>query len=189
MKNGKNIQDVLPVEEKESCRWIKSLETTLTVSKKTQVITVCDRECDFYDFFKTAEKYGSAVLVRASQNRTVKRTSRYAEKDVIKLCAFHQHGEEAAGPRTDARRAAGPCNIIDADRPESADVLWSDQKGAGELVCTGVCGKNLRGQGCPGPDGDGDGGARCDLGQRLGCLSDRCASGGLHCYKPADQLR
>jgi len=46
---------------------------------------VCDRECDFYDFFKTAEKYGSAVLVRASQNRTVNRTSRYVEKDVIKL--------------------------------------------------------------------------------------------------------
>jgi hypothetical protein len=46
---------------------------------------VCDRECDFYDFFKSAEQNDSAVLVRASQNRTVNRGSRYAEKNVSKL--------------------------------------------------------------------------------------------------------
>ena len=40
---GRNIQDVLPVEEKESYRWIKSLETTSQVSATTQIITVCDR--------------------------------------------------------------------------------------------------------------------------------------------------
>lgn len=82
---GRHVQDVLPIEEKESYRWIKSLETTIKISTKTQVVTVCDRECDFYDFFKIADKNGSAVLVRASQNRTVNRNSRYAEKDVSKL--------------------------------------------------------------------------------------------------------
>ena len=85
---GRNIQDVLPVEEKESFRWIKSLEATMKLSTKTQIITVCDRECDFYDFFKTADKNGSAVVVRASQNRTVNRGSRYAEKDVAKLWEY-----------------------------------------------------------------------------------------------------
>jgi hypothetical protein len=82
---GRNIQDVLPVEDKESYRWIESLKTTMAVSTKTQIITVCDRECDFYDFFKSADTNGAAVLVRASQNRTVNRGSRYAEKDVSKL--------------------------------------------------------------------------------------------------------
>lgn len=82
---GRNVHDVLPVEDKESYRWIESLQTTMKVSTKTQVITVCDRECDFYDFFKIADKIGSAVLVRASHNRTVNRGSRYAEKDVSKL--------------------------------------------------------------------------------------------------------
>jgi len=48
---GRNIQDVLPVEEKESYRWIEALETTAEVPTKTKIITVCDRECDFYDFF------------------------------------------------------------------------------------------------------------------------------------------
>jgi len=82
---GKHIHDVLPVEEKESYRWIEALEATSMAVTASAVVTVCDRECDFYDFFKAAEKSGSAVLVRASQNRTVNRDSRYAEKEVEKL--------------------------------------------------------------------------------------------------------
>jgi hypothetical protein len=82
---GRYIQDVLPVEDKESYRWIEALKETTKVSNETQIITVCDRECDFYDFFKEAEQSGSDVLVRASQNRTVNRRSRYAENEVSKL--------------------------------------------------------------------------------------------------------
>jgi hypothetical protein len=85
-KGGRSIHDILPVEDKESYRWIETLKTTTEkASSETQVITVCDRECDFYDFFKAAEKSASTVLVRASQNRTVNRRSRYAEKEVAKL--------------------------------------------------------------------------------------------------------
>jgi len=82
---GRYVQGVLPVENKESYRWIEALGATTKVPTEAQVITVCDRECDFYDFFKSAEKCGSAILVRASQNRTVNRGSRYAEKNVSKL--------------------------------------------------------------------------------------------------------
>jgi hypothetical protein len=82
---GKYIQDVIPVEEKESFRWIETLDAAAMVSAGTQVVNVGDRECDFYDFFKAAEKNGSSVLVRASQNRTVDRGSRYAEKNIEKL--------------------------------------------------------------------------------------------------------
>jgi hypothetical protein len=82
---GSQIQDVLPVEEKETYRWIEALKTTAAVPEGTQVVTVCDRECDFYDFFRSAEHIGAPVLVRASQNRTVNRGSRYAEKGVVKL--------------------------------------------------------------------------------------------------------
>ncbi|NQV32509.1 MAG: IS4 family transposase [Phycisphaeraceae bacterium] len=81
----KHIHDVLPVEEKESFRWIEALDATMMASAGTQVVTVCDRECDFYDFFKAADQKSTSVLVRASQNRTVNRDSRYAEKDVKKL--------------------------------------------------------------------------------------------------------
>ena len=82
---GKPIHDDLPVEEKESFRWIEALDVTPTTSARTQVVTVCDRECDFYDFFKAADKNGSSVLVRAAQNRTINRGSRYAEKNIEKL--------------------------------------------------------------------------------------------------------
>lgn len=82
---GRYVQDKLPVEDKESYRWIETLESTAKVSTKAQVVTVCDRECDFYDFFKSADNNGSSVLVRASQNRTVNRNSRYAEKNISKL--------------------------------------------------------------------------------------------------------
>ena len=82
---GRQIQDVLPVEEKESYRWIEALEETAAATARTQVVTVCDRESDFYDFFKAAERINAPVLVRAAQNRTVNRNSRYAEKEVAKL--------------------------------------------------------------------------------------------------------
>jgi len=82
---GSQIQDVLPIEEKETYRWIEALGATAAVSEETQVVTVCDRECDFYDFFRSAGRVDAPVLVRASQNRTVNRGSRYAEKGVAKL--------------------------------------------------------------------------------------------------------
>lgn len=82
---GKQIGDPLPVEEKESYRWLEALINTKEALGDTEVITVCDREADFYDFFKLSDRMGAAVLVRATANRTVNRKSRYAEKDVVKL--------------------------------------------------------------------------------------------------------
>ncbi len=93
---GKSVHDVLPVEEKESYRWIEALKATSKAAGEIQIVTVCDRECDFYDFFKAAEKSGSPVLVRASQNRTINRGSRYAEKDVEKLWP-HMASQPEAG--------------------------------------------------------------------------------------------
>jgi hypothetical protein len=82
---GRRVQDVLPVEEKESYRWLEALTATTEAVANTQVVTVCDREADMYDFFKLSDQLGAPVLVRASQNRTVNRKSRYAEKRVAKL--------------------------------------------------------------------------------------------------------
>ncbi len=82
---GKQIGEVLPVEEKESYRWLEALINTKKALGDTEVITVCDREADLYDFFELSARVGAAVLVRANVNRTVNRKSRYAEKDVVKL--------------------------------------------------------------------------------------------------------
>jgi hypothetical protein len=82
---GRKPHDLLPVEEKESYRWLEALMNTKEALGDTEVITVCDREADLYDFFKLSDQIGAPVLVRANANRTVNRKSRYAEKGVVKL--------------------------------------------------------------------------------------------------------
>jgi len=84
-RGGRDIQGAIPVEAKETYRWIETMITTQTAMGKAQVITVCDREADLYDFFKVSHQLGTAVLVRANGNRTVNRKSRYARKDVPTL--------------------------------------------------------------------------------------------------------
>jgi len=75
----------LPVEEKESYRWLEALAHTHEAMGETEVVTVCDREADLYDFFKLSDQIGCPVLVRANANRVINRKSRYAEKGVVKL--------------------------------------------------------------------------------------------------------
>lgn len=82
---GSKPHNHLPVEEKESYRWLEALANTKEVMGDTEIITVCDREADLYDFFKLSHQIGSPVLVRANANRTINRNSRYAEKGVVKL--------------------------------------------------------------------------------------------------------
>jgi hypothetical protein len=77
--------DHLPIEEKESYKWLKALENTKAVTGDTKIVTVCDREADLYDFFKRSQKIDAPVLVRAKADRTINRNSRYAEKGVEKL--------------------------------------------------------------------------------------------------------
>ena len=94
-KGGRYIKDVLPVEEKETYRWLQALKATEDALPDTRVVTVCDREADLYDFFKLSHQIDAAVLVRASANRTVNRKSRYAEKDVLKLWDYMLQQTEA----------------------------------------------------------------------------------------------
>jgi hypothetical protein len=94
-EGGRYIQDVLPVEEKETYRWLQALKATEKALPNTRVVTVCDREADVYDLFKLSHQLDTDVLVRASQNRTVNRKSRYAEKNVLKLWEYMLQQPEA----------------------------------------------------------------------------------------------
>lgn len=98
-RGGRYVQDTLPIEEKESYRWLESLKMTNDAAGKTKVVTVCDREADMYDFFKLSNKIGAPVLVRASHNRSVNKKSRYAETGVIKLWD-HMNQQPEAGSYT-----------------------------------------------------------------------------------------
>lgn len=61
-----------PIEKKESYRWIKGLTEVSTLTPpKVRVVTVCDRECDIYEFFTTAQALNSEFVIRASWNRNI----------------------------------------------------------------------------------------------------------------------
>ena len=58
-----------PLEAKESYKWIQALSQTQTrTPESVEVITICDREADIYEFFVEASKEHPFVI-RAAQNR------------------------------------------------------------------------------------------------------------------------
>ncbi len=62
-----------PIEEKESCRWIHTMnETHQRVPKDIPVLTVCDREGDFYELFSEAADLGENFLIRIPETYTLK---------------------------------------------------------------------------------------------------------------------
>lgn len=62
----------LPIEEKESFKWIKAADLSLSdVPGGTQFVMVADREADVYEFLHHATQKGHHVLVRAIRNRRV----------------------------------------------------------------------------------------------------------------------
>lgn len=62
----------LPIEAKESYRWLQAFEQTIALSPNdVHVITVCDREADMYEMFALAQQQDAHLLVRASANRAI----------------------------------------------------------------------------------------------------------------------
>ena len=60
----------IPIEEKESYRWIENLKSSdKLLGELGRVIHVGDRESDIYDFFRAAQDDGSHFLVRIKVNR------------------------------------------------------------------------------------------------------------------------
>jgi hypothetical protein len=61
---------IRPIEEKESFRWLESLErSTADIPCGVKVITVCDREGDRYELFAKAQDLKEPALIRIVQNR------------------------------------------------------------------------------------------------------------------------
>jgi hypothetical protein len=89
----------LPIEEKESYRWLEALEQTLALAPaKVRVVTVCDREADIYELFELADARQAALLVRASADRCL------ADEKVRHLWAKVER-QRCAGELTEIGRA------------------------------------------------------------------------------------
>ena len=84
-KRAHNVN--VSIEEKESIRWLESLRNTVdnTSKSSSQIVTVCDREGDFYELLECAMKTEASVLVRARGDRRVNKTSRYKKDSGIQL--------------------------------------------------------------------------------------------------------
>lgn len=61
-----------PIEEKESYKWIESLEAISQQQPPgTKIVSVCDAESDVYELLAKAEELEAAYLIRAAQDRSV----------------------------------------------------------------------------------------------------------------------
>jgi hypothetical protein len=70
----------LPIEEKESYKWLQAFEQTLQLAPPgVEVVTVCDREADIYEMFTMAQRKQAKLLIRASADRSL------ADDEVSKL--------------------------------------------------------------------------------------------------------
>ncbi len=68
----------LPIEEKESYRWIEAFEQVIALTpEEVQVVTVCDREADIYEMFVLAEEKQADLLVRANMDRRLDEEAKY----------------------------------------------------------------------------------------------------------------
>ena len=71
-KGKKEKRKKLPIEEKESYRWLQSLEATKqAMTEDTHIITVTDREGDIFEFFALERPHNMDLLIRAVQDRRV----------------------------------------------------------------------------------------------------------------------
>jgi hypothetical protein len=76
------------LEEKESFRWVQSLETsTVGRTEGVKTITVCDREGDMYELLDAAESGGHLFLIRIAQNRMTMDNKRILDAVRKKHCA------------------------------------------------------------------------------------------------------
>ena len=94
------------IEEKESFRWIESLrETQEAIPEEIEVITICDREGDIFELLAEPRRSGSHLLIRAAQNRRVKKEEEMSQlfSNLEKLEAMAEISLEL--PRTPRRKA------------------------------------------------------------------------------------
>jgi hypothetical protein len=78
-----NVKRKLPIEYKESSKWIEPIEWISLLTPDTfkgKLVHVADREADFFEFFWKAKTEGAHILIRASHNRNIDSKSRINTK-------------------------------------------------------------------------------------------------------------
>ena len=70
-----------PIEEKESYKWIESMEESNNgMPEDIRIVNVCDREGDIFEFFLKCKQEDRLFLVRATQNRNTDEENKLFER-------------------------------------------------------------------------------------------------------------
>ena len=70
-----------PIEEKESYRWLEMLrDSTKDIPDSVSVITVCDREGDFYELYAEALELGKDFVIRVTHDRKTDENEKVLKK-------------------------------------------------------------------------------------------------------------
>lgn len=95
-----------PIEQKESYKWIRSLQATARWQAQlphTRVVNVGDREADVYELFVEAQRLKTDLLVRVAHNRGVQEEAGYLWKHMAQQRVAKK--VTIAVPRNDAQPA------------------------------------------------------------------------------------
>jgi len=97
----------LLIKEKESQKWLSALEQTMTgIAPGVQVVTVCDREADVFEFLLRAEQLGAAYVVRAASNRALLTTTNCLWQEVVNYPTAGELEVEVAAKKDQPARLA-----------------------------------------------------------------------------------
>lgn len=80
IKHTARERKLLPIQKKESMKWLKGLHATkdLLGDLKKQVVTVADREADIFEFMNEAQSLGQNFVIRATRNRKILKDNAYS---------------------------------------------------------------------------------------------------------------
>ena len=80
-KTTRAEKEARQIEEKESYRWIKMLEeSTKEIPEEIRVITICDREGDFYELYAKAMELEKDFVIRVTHDRNAEDNEKTASK-------------------------------------------------------------------------------------------------------------
>jgi len=70
-----------PIEEKESYRWVEMLiNSTKDIPDSVKVVTICDREGDFFELYSAASEIGKHFVIRVVHDRKIAENEKVIQK-------------------------------------------------------------------------------------------------------------
>ncbi len=133
----KALRQQVPIEDKESYKWLKSYQATAAVQAscpRTTLVSVGDREADIYELFQEAAAHpdGPKLLVRAEHNRKLQdeqqrlwETMQARPVDAVQVLQVPRQGNRAARQASLEIRYAAVSLVAPRRRHGPALAVWA----------------------------------------------------------------